>query len=169
MPYEWITPEDPAPRNAPTAELHIWPYRSLPRRDFVTFISSCAALALLPLTALLGTPALWGVLPFLILAIAAVWYALQRSHKDGEVIEELRIWPDRITLEHRSRRGHHMWEANPYWVQTKMDPHHDRIPNYITLKGNDREVELGAFLSEDERAALFDEVDRAIRQALPNL
>ena len=28
------------------------------------------------------------------------------------------------------------------------------MPNYLTLSGNDREVELGAFLSEEERIAL---------------
>jgi len=32
------------------------------------------------------------------------------------------------------------------------------VPNYLTLKGEGREVELGAFLSEAERIALKDEV-----------
>ncbi|MEJ6639999.1 MAG: DUF2244 domain-containing protein, partial [Octadecabacter sp.] len=35
--------------------------------------------------------------------------------------------------------------------------------NYITLKGADREVELGAFLSEDERAVLFTELQDKLR------
>ncbi|WP_296420297.1 DUF2244 domain-containing protein [Pseudooctadecabacter sp.] len=167
MPYEWITPDDPAPRSAPVAELHLWPYRSLPRRDFVTFIAATAAMVLLPLLAVMGSPVLWGLLPFFVLAVGGIWYALQRNQRDGEILEELRIWPDRITLDHHHpRHGHHTWEANPYWVQLKLDPRHDRIKNYLTLKGSDREVELGAFLSEDERAVLYDEVDQAIRDAL---
>lgn len=167
MPYEWITPDDPAPRSAPMAELHLWPYRSLPRRDFVTFIAATAAMVLLPLLAVMGSPVLWGLLPFFVLAVGGIWYALQRNQRDGEILEELRIWPDRITLDHHHpRHGHHTWEANPYWVQLKLDPRHDRIKNYLTLKGSDREVELGAFLSEDERAVLYDEVDQAIRDAL---
>lgn len=28
------------------------------------------------------------------------------------------------------------------------------VPNYVTLKGNSREVEIGAFLSEEERKQL---------------
>jgi uncharacterized membrane protein len=165
MPYEWITP-DPAP-DAPVAELHLWPYRSLLRRDFVVFIAGTVALIFLPLIAVLGSPVLWGLLPFFIIAISGVWYALHRSYKDGEILEELRIWPDRMTLIHiHPRRGHKSWEGNPYWVHLKIDKRNERIVNYITLKGSEREVELGAFLSEDERAVLYDEVDRAMRDAI---
>jgi len=110
---------------------------------------------------------LWGLLPFFIIAVSGVWYALHRSYKDGEILEELRIWPDRMTLIHiHPRRGRKSWEGNPYWVHLKIDKRNERIVNYITLKGSEREVELGAFLSEDERAVLYDEVDRAMRDAI---
>ena len=165
MPYEWITP-DPAP-DAPVAELHLWPYRSLLRRDFVVFIAGTVAIIFLPLIAVLGSPVLWGLLPFFIIAVSGVWYALHRSYKDGEILEELRIWPDRMTLIHiHPRRGSKSWEGNPYWVHLKINKRNERIVNYITLKGSEREVELGAFLSEDERAVLYDEVDRAMRDAI---
>ncbi len=167
MPYEWITPQDAATKSAPKAELHLWPYRSLLRRDFVTFIGGTMALVALPLIALLGTPVVWGLLPFFGLALGGIWYAINRSYKDGEILEELRIWPDRMTLDHmHPRNGHKSWEANPYWVQVKIDPKHERIKNYVTLKGNDREVELGAFLSVDERAVLYDEIDHKLRDIL---
>jgi len=167
MPYEWITQPDPQPADAPVAELHLWPYRSLLRRDFVIFISGTLLLILLPLLAVLGSPVLWGLLPFFAIALGGIWYAIHRSYKDGEVLEELRIWPDRITLDHMDpRRGHKSWDANPYWVQIKLDAKNERTPNYITLKGSDREVELGAFLSEEERAVLYDELDKAIRSVL---
>ena len=168
MPYEWITPKS-AP-NAPSAELHLWPYRSLLRRDFVVFISGSAAIILLPLLAVLGSPVMWGLLPFFIITVSGVWYAINRSYKDGEILEELRIWPDLITLDHiHPRRGRKSWECNPYWVQLKIDKKNERIVNYITLKGSEREVELGAFLSEDERAVLYDEVDRAMRDAINHI
>ena len=110
MPYEWITP-DPAP-DAPVAELHLWPYRSLLRRDFVVFIAGTVAIIFLPLIAVLGSPVLWGLLPFFIIAVSGVWYALHRSYKDGEILEELRIWPDRMTLIHiHPRRGRKSWEG----------------------------------------------------------
>ena len=160
MPYKWITPEGP---NSPERELHLWPYRSLLRRDFVTFIAATSAMTLFPLLAVLGSPVLWGLLPFFVLSIAGIWHALQRNQRDGEILEELRIWPDRITLDHTSRRGHHTWQANPYWVQLNLDPHNERTPNYITLKGSERTVELGAFLTEEERAILYDELNAVLR------
>ena len=36
------------------------------------------------------------------------------------------------------------------------------IPHYITLKGAGREVELGAFLSEEERVALHDDLRKRL-------
>ena len=32
------------------------------------------------------------------------------------------------------------------------------VPHYVTLSGNGREVEIGAFLSEEERVELFSEL-----------
>ncbi|MBT8411430.1 MAG: DUF2244 domain-containing protein [Octadecabacter sp.] len=167
MPYEWIKPEVPVAKSAPQAELHLWPYRSLLRRDFVVFIAATVALIVVPLLAVIGSPVLWGLLPFFIIAVAGVWYAIHRSYKDGEILETLKIWPDRMTLDHvHPKFGHKTWDANPYWVQIKIDPKNERTPNYLTLKGSDREVELGAFLSEDERAVLYDELDHKLRDIL---
>ena len=67
MPYEYL----PAPE--PNLHLHLWPYRSLPRRGFVGFIAATATLLALPLPILIGSPILWGILPFLIAAIAAIY------------------------------------------------------------------------------------------------
>jgi len=36
------------------------------------------------------------------------------------------------------------------------------VPYYVTLKGNGRTVENGAFLSEDERRALYGELASAL-------
>ena len=40
-----------------------------------------------------------------------------------------------------------------------------RVEKYLTLRGNGREIELGAFLTPGERAALY----REIRDALARL
>jgi uncharacterized membrane protein len=37
------------------------------------------------------------------------------------------------------------------------------VPNYLTLKGEGREVELGAFLSEAERIALREDLQDRLR------
>ncbi len=39
------------------------------------------------------------------------------------------------------------------------------VENYLTLSGSDRTVEIGAFLSPEERAALYGELQGAFAQA----
>lgn len=161
MPYEWIAaPEGPS---QPIEELHLWPYRSLPRRSFVRFIGATALLLSLPLLAVLGTPVLWGLLPFLVGALAFLWVMLARSYRDGEVLEELVLAADRVALtRHDPRRATRHWDANPHWVRVLLHPRNGPVPNYVTLAGAGREVEIGAFLSEDERLALYDELSRRL-------
>lgn len=166
MPYEWM------PRtqdNGPKAELHLWPYRSLPRRGFVWIMGMGFTLMLIPLLALLGSATLWWLLPFALGAMCALWFFIDKSYKDGEILEELCIWPDRITLTRHGPHGaFHEWEANPYWTTIELHKTSGPVPDYVTLKGNGREVEIGAFLSEDERPALYAELCDKLRQVQSN-
>ncbi len=158
MPYEWLPPSD-----ARGQRLHLWPHRSLPRRGFVIFVGATAALLSLPLIAVLGTPVLWALLPFLAAALAALWWAIHRSWRDGEIVEDLTLTPERTRLIRHGPRGRRQeWEANTHWVRAVLHPSAGPVPNYITLQGGPREVELGAFLSEDERLALHAELQAAL-------
>lgn len=164
MPYEWIEPrEDP---DAPMAELHLWPYRSLPKRGFVFFIGLTAAFIALPLAAVLGSPILWALLPFLALAVAGLWYALSRSYRDGSTLEILILRRDCIALIRHNPLGPvQQWQANPHWTTVRIHPTGGPVPHYLTLKGEGREVEIGAFLSENERRDLEPAIQRALIRA----
>ncbi|MBD3766115.1 MAG: DUF2244 domain-containing protein [Rhodobacterales bacterium] len=116
-----------------------------------------------PLLAVFGSPVLWGLLPFLLVTLWALWAALTRSYRDGEIVEDLSIWPDRMRLVRHGPRGRRQeWEANPHWVRLELHRSGGPVPNYLTLKGGPREVELGAFLSEDERLALHADLSRRL-------
>lgn len=161
MPYEW-TPEPT--ENVTHWQLSLWPYRSLLRKDFVLFIGATAALVALPLLTLLGQPVLWGLLPFFGLMIAGVWYALHVSYRRGEVLEELTVDEARAHLiRHNPKGDTQEWDANRYWVTVHLHPKGGPVENYITLRGGDREVEIGAFLDVEERLALYDDLTRALR------
>jgi uncharacterized membrane protein len=158
MPYRWTASPPAEP-----ATLTLWPHRSLPRRGFVWFIAATAILLSVPLLAQLGTAGLWVLLPFLLAALGAIWLALEKSYRDGQIVEELTLSRDRIALTHRKGRAAPMtWDGNPYWVRPILHVKNGPVPNYLTLQGSGREVELGAFLSEDERVALKSELDRAL-------
>jgi uncharacterized membrane protein len=164
MPYRWTAPA-PSPE-APLAELRLWPHRSLPPQGFVAFFAITALLVALPLIAVLGSPVLWGVLPFFVVTLSAMWWGLRRSYADGEVLEELHLWPDRVTLSRQGPRAQHAeWEANPHWVQVMLHAKGGPVENYVTLKGAGREVEIGAFLTEDERKTLHVELVEAFGKA----
>ncbi len=158
MPYHWLPPSQDAAQH-----LHLTPHISLQPKGFVTFIGVTVALMALPLIAVLGSPALYGLLPFLALAVWGVWAALRRNAADRTITEDLRLTPDRMDLTRTGPRGKvQNWQANPYWVQVCLHPKGGPVPQYLTLQGGPREVELGAFLSEPERVALADELQRSL-------
>lgn len=153
MPREWLSP------SAEGQCLRLWPHRSLPRRGFVWFIGGTAALLALPLLAVLGTVVLWGLLPFIAAAVAGLWWGLARSYRDGTLTEVLTIGPDRITLTRRAPDGTEQhWQADRYWVRAHLHPEGGPVPDYLTLTGGGREVEIGAFLTAEERRALHREL-----------
>ena len=172
MPYEWDIEPREAPVNAgafafadgkPFARLHLWPYRSLPKRGFVWVLGGTFAAFLIPLLAFIGSAVLWGLLPFAMGALALLWFFIDKSYRDGEILEELTIWSDHIRLTRSGPHGaHHDWQANPYWVTLHLHKSAGPVVDYLTLKGghdtNGREVELGAFLDEKERPALYREL-----------
>ena len=165
MPVEWHD-ETGAPDGtgapARVRVLELWPHRSLPRRGFVAFIAVTVTLICVPLSAALGTPVLWFLLVPFAIVVSLTWALIERSYRDGDLIEELRLTRDRMRLVRRDPDGRRRdWEANPYWVQVRLHPK-GPVENYLTLAGGPREVELGAFLSPDERAALKDDLERAL-------
>lgn len=150
MPYQWTET-----RNA-HAELRLWPHQSLPPQGLAAFVLATFTMISLPLYGLLGTALLWGLLPFLLIAVFGVWYALRRSQQDRSIFERLVIDVDVVRLTRQNPRSSEQhWECNAYWARPELHPTGGPVPNYVTLSGNGRHVEVGAFLSEEERIALY--------------
>ena len=155
MPYRWTT-DDPT---RPDQELKLWPHNSLPPKGFAAFILATFTLATLPLYGLLGTALLWGMLPFFLVALAGMYYALRRNEADRRILEVLTISREDLHLTRYNPKGDTQdWHCNPYWAKVALHQTGGPVPNYVTLNGSGREVEIGAFLSEDERKALYAEL-----------
>jgi uncharacterized membrane protein len=153
MPYEWLPPDEGQ------ARLRLRPHRSLGVRGFVAFIAVTAALLSLPVLTLLGRPALWMILAFIVTTVWGLWVALRRNARDLDLIEEFTLTRDEARLVRRAPgMGEQVWSANPYWVSVQVYPSKGPVEHYLTLKGAGREVELGAFLTPEERIALADEL-----------
>ncbi len=159
MPYEWLPAHG-------TGRLVLRPHQSLGARGFVAFIGATALMLALPVLSLLGQTALWLMLMFAGLAIAALWTALRLNARALQLTEVLTLTPDLVRLERRGPGGRQQdWQANPYWVQVTLYPTGGPVPHYLTLKGDGREVEIGAFLTPEERQALADELRAALAAA----
>jgi uncharacterized membrane protein len=152
-------------QGAPRLRLRLTPHKSLTPEGFVWFIGATAVLISVPLLSILGTAVFWALLPFIVAAVWGIWAALKRSWRDHELYEEVTLWDDLIRVErHEPRRKASLdWEANPYWVRVALHADGGPVPNYLTLSGGGREVELGAFLTPVERAELKDRLERVLR------
>lgn len=154
------------PDTPPQDEFHIWPNRSLPQAGHRHVLLFTCAMFAIPLIPAFAAGIGWVLLPFLAGAAAMLWYFLRRNTKDGRATwEHVRIWPELIVVErHDPGRKTRLWQANPFWVRVEV--HKDAsLENYLTLTGDGRQIELGAFLSPEERLALRDDIERALGHA----
>ena len=162
MPYAWTKLEAAPEQSGALWLLTIRPWRSLPRRGFVLFIAVTALALALPLLAVLGSIVLWGLLPFFLGTLWAIWAALGHSYRSGALIEELRLGPGEITLEHQAPgRKPQIWRANSYWVQPRLLSD-GPVQDYLILEGGPRIVELGRCLTPEERRALQRELSEKL-------
>lgn len=159
MPYEWTTRPDETPQ-----QMRLWPHQSLPARGFAAFILTTFTLILIPTLPLLGTMLLWALLPFVLAAVAGMYFALQSNHKSRQIEEVLTLDGETARLVHTTARGEvKEWDCNRYWAKVTKYDSDGPVPHYVTLSGHGREVEIGRFLSEEERVALFDDLNRSLR------
>ena len=160
MPYKWTSP-----KGATTQTMHLYPHQSLPARGMAAFVLTTFTLILIPTLPLLGSPILWGLLPFLLLAVWGMYFALQRNHKARQISEVLTLDSDTTQLIRTNPNGDtQTWDCNRYWTQVTKYETDGPVPHYVTLKGMGREVEIGAFLSEEERIELFEDLQRALKR-----
>ncbi len=138
--------------------------RKIPTNSgFVWIIGISAVGFTLPLLALLGTAALWMLLPHILLALGLLWCFIRRNDRDHDIYEHTRIWPDLIAVHrHNPRKPDQYWQANPYWAKLKLRYTHVQ-ESYLIISGGKREIELGSFLSPKERVDLQNDVEAALK------
>ena len=156
MPYRWKDTPD-------TRTLTLWPHQSLTAEGFAWFIGPTAALLCLPLLAVLGSPVVWVLMGFFALTLWGTWRAIMANRRSRQMHEELVLSNEAVSLSHAPARGATLtWKAHPDWVTVHL---HDKGPveHYLTLRGGGREVELGRFLTPEERIGLYDDLRTRIR------
>ena len=160
---------DPFERtDEPVWRVTLWPHRSLSPDGFRSVMWMSAAAMAFPVLAFAGTPFLWALVPYVLVALFALWAFFKVNYRSARLTEEIRLWPDAIAVERREPAGAVLrWSANPYWVDVDIEDT-KAIQRYLTLRGAGRRIELGAFLTPEERTELASEIQSRIRRLKRN-
>lgn len=154
---------DPFTRtDPPTWSVMLWPNRSLSPRGFRWLMGIMAAGFAMPVLALAGTAAMWVIGGAAVLALFLLWALVKYNYFTGRLTEEVRLWPDAISVERTEPGGAvRRWSANPYWVKISVEDTRN-VESYLTLQSKERRIELGVFLTPEERIELAGELKRRI-------
>jgi uncharacterized membrane protein len=151
--------------DAPLYETQLTAHKSLAPLGFVWLMGIICGMFAIPLLIFLGSLFLWGILIPIVATVAGLWFAIYRNNIDRSVCDHIRIWHDQVAIQRINPNGEtHHWLANPLWIKLHMA---DTLTyeNYLTATGGGREIEIGGFLTADERSNLHYELRQALRRA----
>ena len=121
---------------------------------------------LLPIIPFIGSPIGTTLTIFSGLTFYLFLIMLQRNFQQGTTFEEIFISKSKVVVLHQEKnKKQKIWEGNPYWTSVTLDINNPKLKNYLTLAGKGRHIELGAFLSPDERIQLSDKIQNALAKA----
>ena len=146
--------------------MRLVPNRSLDGNGtkIVSGIIACGFL--LPIIPFIGSPIGTTLTIFSGLTFYLFLILLQKNFQEGHTFEEILISRRKIIVVHKEKnKEQKTWEGNPYWTRVDVDIHNAKLKNYLTLAGKGRHIELGAFLSPDERIELRDKIQNALAKA----
>lgn len=150
----------------PVYQATLWPNQSLTYRGYVIVLIVAGAGLGLPLLGLFGTGVFWLIAAFVIVPFLALRFAFQQNKRALRIEERLQIWRDEVRVERREPDGRILrWQCDP--MRLRVHLYKDgKVEDYLTLAGGGREIELGAFLSPEERVELADEIEAGLNQSL---
>lgn len=117
----------------------------------------------LGLAALLAMQGLWPILVIAVIQLALVGWLLVRVWKKTWVFEEISIDRDSITVVHQRFRQRSERRLASAWATICVSrPEFAWQPPTVVLRSGGTEVELGAFLTVDEKLSLANRLSQAV-------
>ena len=151
---------------APFINIRLVPNRSLNSNGTKVVFAVIAFGFLLPIIPFIGSPVGTTLTIFSGLTFYLFLTLLQKNFQQGSTFEEILISKRKIKVVHQKKNKERLtWECNPYWTKVHLDINNPRLKNYLTLAGKGKRIELGAFLSPDERLELRDKIQNALAKA----
>ena len=157
----WKSTEEPT-----FLRMRLIPNRSLDVNGTKVVFGVIACGFLLPIIPFIGSPIGTTLTIFSGMTFYLFLTLLQKNFQQGNTFEEILISKSKIIVVHQEEnKAQKTWEGNPYWTKVNVDTHNPKLKNYLTLAGAGKHIELGAFLSPDERIELPDKIQIALAKA----
>ena len=129
------------------------PHRSLSRSGFLILMLALGGVSFIAGMMFLALGA-WPVLGFFGLDVLLVYIAFRLNYRSGRLTELVRLTDSALTVRRILPNGRMRdWRFEPYWVRVEMDDP-PRTASQVTLSSHGRRLEIGGFLTPEERLEL---------------
>ncbi len=153
----------PEPRDRTLFDAELTPHRSLSPRGFVILMSAVCAISFAAGLAFYLAGA-WPVVGFLGLDVALIYIAFRINYRRASIQESLRLTRARLTVERVNHWGEtKTWHFAPAWLQVAVAG--PRPGRGLVLRSHGRALEIGRFLTLEERQDLAGALRRALARA----
>lgn len=146
---------------ARTGRFILRPQRSATWRDNLWLVAAVAVLAV-PIALYWTAFGFWPVLLVCVLHLLALLAALYKVSYALLAREVVTVGAERITIESGHREVERRFELTRAWAQVLLRTGARRRHNSLILRSAGRAVELGRFLTDDEREQLAGELKRVV-------
>jgi uncharacterized membrane protein len=141
------------------------PHRSLSRRGLGIVVAVLAIGASIP-GIIFFSEGMWPVVAFLLVDVGLAWWALSTSLRDGRRYERVTLWPDQLELKQVDGRGKEtLTRFAPFNVKLVVDRDYNERTTGLRLKSVERDLVIGAFLSQDDKSSFAKALGTALRKA----
>ena len=134
--------------------LELRPNCSLTQRSALLFFGF-VCLSSFGIATLMAVQGFWPVLPFAGLEMLVLGWALRVSLTNAHVVQRLAVTAEAIRVDCLGPRGEQHLVFPRHWAKvTLRAPHTALHPSRLLIESRGRAVEIGGFLTEDQRRGL---------------
>ena len=141
----------------------LMPNRSLGPRGFLILMGAICAVSFIAGLVFFLAGA-WPVVGFLGLDVVLIYVAFKINYRRASIVENLRLTREHLTVERVNHWGEtRTWRFSPAWLQIGLeDPGRRRG---LVLRSHGRSLEIGRFLTAEERLDLAGALRAALARA----
>jgi len=105
----------------------------------------------------------WVVLPLTLLELLVLGVSLRMFMRNAGQVEILTMDKDEVRLQRRGGKEGGEWRFQTYWLRVLLDKDlKSWYPSRLVLSSHGKAVEIGAFLTEEDREALAESIGKRL-------